>query len=218
MGKSASATAEAIRSTPPRGTILVVEDQKASWSIVKGPLIARGWTAQRAANGRAALAAVEDTIFAGAMVDLGLPDMHGFDVILGTRGMGRLFPIVVLTGIDDDDDINRAHAIGVSYWRKSSYNPENFDRFSTDCETWLSETPAGLIDRLAEEHGITGRAREVLHEGYFTTDHKLIAAALGISHHTVHSHVQVILEKTGADTFEELMVPIRREVARKARR
>jgi CheY-like chemotaxis protein len=67
MGTSATARAEATH--PSRGTILVFEDQRAAWRMVEDPLVARGWTPQRAANGRAALEAVEEAIFAGAMVD-----------------------------------------------------------------------------------------------------------------------------------------------------
>jgi DNA-binding NarL/FixJ family response regulator len=191
----------------PTCTILVVEDQRAGWQLIERPTIARGWKARRAATVQAALAALVEA-FAGLVVDLGLPDGSGYEVIAAARKARPRIPILIVTGIRDDDDINRAQALGVQLCRKPCED-ENVARFLSDCEAWLTKNPTALVDDLAQTYGLKEGPRRVLTGGVITTERKLLAQRLNLSLDTVKSHVSTILELTGASSFEDLVIPIR---------
>jgi DNA-binding response OmpR family regulator len=84
--------------------ILVVEDQDRTASFLQKGLSADGFVVERAATGQAALAAGSDPDLDLAILDLGLPDMDGLDVLLQWREQGNEVPVIILTGRDKVDD------------------------------------------------------------------------------------------------------------------
>lgn len=84
--------------------ILVVEDQDRTASFLEKGLSADGFVVERAATGRSALAAGSDPDLDLAILDLGLPDMDGLDVLLQWREQGNEVPVIILTGRDKVDD------------------------------------------------------------------------------------------------------------------
>lgn len=84
--------------------ILVVEDQDRTASFLEKGLSADGFVVERAATGQSALAAGSDPDLDLAILDLGLPDMDGLDVLLQWREQGNEVPVIILTGRDKVDD------------------------------------------------------------------------------------------------------------------
>lgn len=84
--------------------ILVVEDEDGIASFIAKGLSADGFVVERAATGQAALAAGADPNLDLAILDLGLPDMDGLDVLLQWRENGNEIPTVILTARDKVDD------------------------------------------------------------------------------------------------------------------
>jgi two-component system KDP operon response regulator KdpE len=83
--------------------VLVVEDERALLRALSMNLAARGYDVIEADNGTRALVAVAEQQPDAILLDLGLPDLTGFDVIRGIRSSSRV-PIVVLSARSDSTD------------------------------------------------------------------------------------------------------------------
>jgi two-component system KDP operon response regulator KdpE len=77
--------------------ILVVDDEPQILRALRINLKSRAYDVETAANGVQALAAAARRLPDAVVLDLGLPDMDGAEVILGLRGWTSV-PIVVLSG------------------------------------------------------------------------------------------------------------------------
>jgi len=82
-------------------TVLVVDDEPAIRRLLRTSLAAQGYHVVEAADGAAALAAVQRDKPDLVILDLGLPDMDGVDVIRAVRGKSAL-PIIVLSVREDE--------------------------------------------------------------------------------------------------------------------
>jgi two-component system KDP operon response regulator KdpE len=83
--------------------ILVVDDEPQLLRALRINLTSRTYEVDTAANGVDALAAAARQVPDAILLDLGLPDMDGVEVILGLRGWTTV-PIVVLSGRADAGD------------------------------------------------------------------------------------------------------------------
>ncbi|MHA7306176.1 response regulator [Arthrobacter sp. TMN-49] len=77
-------------------TVLVVDDEPQILRALQINLHAHGYTVVPAPNGTAALAAAQTQAIDVVVLDLGLPDMDGLEVIAGLRGWTEV-PIIVLS-------------------------------------------------------------------------------------------------------------------------
>jgi DNA-binding response OmpR family regulator len=84
--------------------VLVVEDEPRIASFVVKGLRASGFTAEVAATGADALAAIPGGAFDLVVLDLGLPDMDGLDVLRRLRRGGNATPVLVLSARDAVED------------------------------------------------------------------------------------------------------------------
>ncbi|WP_304512162.1 response regulator [Amycolatopsis sp. GM8] len=84
-------------------TVLVVDDEPQIVRALRINLSARGYKVITAHDGAAALRAVADTKPDVVVLDLGLPDMDGNEVIAGLRGWTTV-PIIVLSARSDSPD------------------------------------------------------------------------------------------------------------------
>jgi len=88
-------------------TVLVVDDEPQIVRALRINLSARGYKVVTAHDGTAALKAVAETKPDVVVLDLGLPDMDGNEVIEGLRGWTTV-PIIVLSARSDSPDKVRA--------------------------------------------------------------------------------------------------------------
>ena len=94
-------------------TILIVEDDERIASfLVKGMRIA-GFTAIWVTTGTDALARLEEGGIDVELLDLGLPDIDGLEVLRQARERGVDVPVVVITARTDTRDRAIALALGV---------------------------------------------------------------------------------------------------------
>jgi two-component system KDP operon response regulator KdpE len=91
--------------------VLVVDDEPALARALAINLRAHGWEVVTAADGRSALDAAATTHPDVVVLDLGLPDMDGVEVIAGLRGWTRV-PIVVLSARQHGEDKVEALDLG----------------------------------------------------------------------------------------------------------
>ncbi len=93
------------------GRVLVVDDEPPIVRAVAANLRARGYQAQTAGNAAVALAAVELEQPDCIVLDLGLPDLHGLEVLRRLRSWTPV-PVVVLTAADSEHDKIKAFQLG----------------------------------------------------------------------------------------------------------
>jgi two-component system KDP operon response regulator KdpE len=82
-------------------SVLVIDDEPGLLRAMRINLAARGYSVSTAASGRAGLAAVAKDKPDAVILDLGLPDMDGTDVITGVRGWSSI-PVLVLSARDQE--------------------------------------------------------------------------------------------------------------------
>jgi len=83
--------------------VLVVDDDAQILRALRINLAAQGYQVLTAADGASALRTAADGLPDVVLLDLGLPDMDGIDVIAGLRGWTQV-PIVVLSARTDPTD------------------------------------------------------------------------------------------------------------------
>jgi two-component system KDP operon response regulator KdpE len=83
--------------------VLVVDDEASILRVVAANLRAHGYEALTAASGKAALTLVETQQPDCILLDLGLPDVGGLEVLRRLRAWTTT-PVVIFTAIDDQHD------------------------------------------------------------------------------------------------------------------
>jgi two-component system KDP operon response regulator KdpE len=81
--------------------VLVVDDEPSILRVVAANLRARGYEALIAASGKDALTVIETQQPDCIVLDLGLPDVSGLEVLRHLRAWTRT-PVVILTAVDDE--------------------------------------------------------------------------------------------------------------------
>ena len=85
--------------------VLVEDDERIRRSVAQG-LTERGYDVRAAATGREGLSMVTDARPDAMILDLGLPDIPGSELLRMVRAVDRL-PVIVATALDDESEIVR---------------------------------------------------------------------------------------------------------------
>jgi two-component system response regulator PhoP len=80
--------------------LLVIEDDKTLRESLAAKLVESGFAVEQAADGREGLHYAIEYPIDLAIVDLGLPEMSGLDIIREVRKAGKSYPILILTARD----------------------------------------------------------------------------------------------------------------------
>jgi DNA-binding response OmpR family regulator len=141
------------------GTALVVEDEESIAALVRSYLERDGFTVVRAGCGREALAEVDRRPVRVVVLDIGLPDMDGFEVCKRIRIESRV-PILMLTARDEEPDRVSGLELGADDYLTKPFSPRELiarvRAVLRRAEPWLDEA------RLASGDVVVQRdAREV---------------------------------------------------------
>jgi DNA-binding response OmpR family regulator len=94
--------------------VLIVEDDALIGLMLEDELEAAGWGTVVACTAEAALREARAGPFDLALVDLGLPDMDGVELVRRLRAMAPGMPVVVCTGYPTGDAMMRRLPGGVA--------------------------------------------------------------------------------------------------------
>lgn len=131
--------------------VLLVEDDVALANGMVVALRAQGFTVNHVALGQQALNTIRSQDCDAVILDLGLPDMDGLDVLKITRQKNSRLPVLVLTARDCVDDRIRGLDFGADdYLVKPFAMPELFARLRV-IERRLGTASSHLINL----HGVT---------------------------------------------------------------
>lgn len=98
---------------PAVGTVLLVEDDPKIASFIKKGLRREGFQVDWVETGVEAIARLDEGGVDVQLLDLGLPDIDGLDVLRVVRDRGMDVPVIVITGRSDPRDRAIALSLGV---------------------------------------------------------------------------------------------------------
>jgi DNA-binding NarL/FixJ family response regulator len=139
------------------------------------------------------------------LVDIGLPDTNGLELIPQIRALSPNTKIIVLTVYEDDDKIFRAVCAGASgYLLKGSSAAEIVDSVrealsgGSPMSPKIAHRVLDLFTRFApqqNDYGLSEREREILRLIVAGRTNKELAAELQLSIHTVDTYLRRIYTK-----------------------
>lgn len=105
--------------------ILVVDDEADQVEALSYRLRKLGYDAATASSGEQALESATSVVPDLILLDLGLPDLNGFDVCqqLGDNATTCGVPVIILSGMETDDVVRRARSAGCAYYLRKPYDP-----------------------------------------------------------------------------------------------
>jgi two-component system response regulator TctD len=101
---------------------LIEDDAPLSRGLVAA-LTAEGYSVDPAPDGASALMMASDEPYAIITLDVGLPDMSGFDVLKSLRAKGCHAPVLILTARDEIDDRVRGLDLGADDYLLKPFEP-----------------------------------------------------------------------------------------------
>lgn len=106
--------------TPPK-KVLVVEDEKPIARPLALKLKFFGFDAKIAYDGEEALSILKNEKFDLILLDLVMPKVDGFSVLLELKARGDQTPVIVASNLSQEEDIKRAMDLGVKgYYIKAN--------------------------------------------------------------------------------------------------
>ncbi|SRR6266540_3211792 len=145
------------------GTALVVEDEDSIAALVRSYLERDGFTVVRARSGKDALVELERRPVRVVVLDIGLPDLDGFEVCRRIRAHSRV-PILMLTARDEEPDRVTGLELGADDYLTKPFSPRELlarvRAVLRRSEAWLDEDELALGDVV-----VRPEAREVRVDG-----------------------------------------------------
>ena len=145
--------------------LLIVEDEERVASFLGKGLRAHGYAVEWVQNGQDALRRLKDPGISLVILDLGLPDLDGLDVLEDLRGRGSAVPVLVLSARGRVDDRVKGLNLGADDYLGK---PFAFEELLARVQANLRRRPAGppgvllaggiCIDPLRREVTVNGRA------------------------------------------------------------
>jgi CheY-like chemotaxis protein len=119
----AQGEADSLAALPSR--ILVVDDNASNRDLLKRRLERQGHFVTLAENGIAALALVREAAFDLILLDLLMPDISGFDVLLTLKGDSSLrdIPVIMISALNELDSIVRCIEAGADDYLAKPFDP-----------------------------------------------------------------------------------------------
>ena len=135
------------------------------------------------------------------VMDLGLPEISGFEAIIAIRKLDRGAKIVVLTNFEGSEDVYRALRNGAMAYLTKDTSGQELVTAILNVHQGSRYLPRAVRDRLAERipcTELTPREHQVLDLIAHGNSNREIASKLQIAEKTVRIHVSSLLSKLGA--------------------
>ncbi len=199
--------------------ILIIEDEAALLERVTAQLREQGYAVDTAADGRTGLYIGQEYPLDAAVVDLGLPDLSGIEVIRRWRTAGRRFPILILTARGRwQDKVEGLEAGADDYLVKPFYTEELLARLralirrtSGWSQAILDCAPVAL-DPGAQQVTLSGQPVEVTAYEYKLLEYLMLHAGTVISKTELTEHLYQEDEDRDSNVLEVLVGRLRRKL------
>lgn len=161
-----------------------------------------------------ARSALKKRSFTAVVVDVGLPDGSGLDLITDARSHDPSIAALVVSGGVDERRLAEAHHLGAHYLLKP-VDTRQLGLFAVRMRSKVRDRDAkiaALIERWAVEYDLTGAEAGVLALAVQGAARSRLADLRGVAASTVKKQVQVILTKTGDGSLEAAVSRILRAI------
>ena len=139
-----------------REKILVIEDEKSISHFISTVLNNNGYEAMQAQTGEEALSMISSHCPDLVILDLGLPDMDGLDILRSLRSWSSL-PVVVVSARSHERDKVAALDLGADDYLTKPFNPlELVARVKTQLRRYTRYNQGGQPGGEAQEHDFRG--------------------------------------------------------------
>ena len=199
--------------------ILIIEDEAALLERVTAQLREQGYAVDSAADGRTGLYLGQEYPLDAAVVDLGLPDLSGIEVIRRWRTAGRKFPILILTARGRwQDKVEGLEAGADDYLVKPFYTEELLARLRALIRRAGGWTQAVLgcgpiaLDTGAQQVTLAGQAVELTAYEYKLLEYLMLHAGAVISKTELTEHLYQEDEDRDSNVLEVLVGRLRRKL------
>lgn len=110
---------------PPAGRVLVVDDNELNRDLLSTRLKQQGLMVQTANDGRAALLYMRGLPFDLVLLDLMMPGIDGFEVLITMRADAALkhVPVIVISAMDQLEGVVRSLELGADDYISKPFNP-----------------------------------------------------------------------------------------------
>jgi DNA-binding NarL/FixJ family response regulator len=196
-----------------RGAFLVVEDDPSVGRMLRRVLEQFRPTSVVSSVRAAKKTLRSDGPWTGLVVDIGLPDGSGLDVVAHARMRHPLLPVLVLTGLYDPAYINRSHALQTEVACKPIDQTDlvGFVQRAIAFERVPERRLARLVDELAREVALTPNEVELVAAALADVPRAALAEQLAVSENTLKTRVRNLLGKTGHGSLHALVKQLLRE-------
>ena len=199
--------------------ILMIEDETALLERVTQQLREQGYAVDSAADGRTGLYLGQEYPLDAAVVDLGLPDLSGIEVIRRWRAAGRKFPILILTARGRwQDKVEGLEAGADDYLVKPFYTEELLARLRALIRRTGGWTQAVLqcgpiaLDTGAQQVTLVGQRVELTAYEYKLLEYLILHAGTVISKTELTEHLYQEDEDRDSNVLEVLVGRLRRKL------
>lgn len=199
--------------------VLIIEDEAALLERVTAQLRGQGYAVDSAANGRTGLYLGQEYPLDAAVVDLGLPDMSGIEVIRRWRAGGRKFPVLILTARGRwQDKVEGLEAGADDYLVKPFYTEELLARLRALIRRTGGWTQAVLdcgpiaLNTGAQQVTLAGQPVELTAYEYKLLEYLMLHAGTVISKTELTEHLYQEDEDRDSNVLEVLVGRLRRKL------
>jgi DNA-binding NarL/FixJ family response regulator len=198
--------------------VLVVEDDRRLRALIPGLMGGHGLVVTCVGSARDALASLDAVDPDVVVVDLGLPDMDGVDLIEILRARRPATPVVVLTIASSEARIMAALRKGAcGYLFKEDLGrrlaPAIADAFDGGApmspavaQLVLAQVRAPRALRPSSDATLTPREQEVIEHIARGLTYDEVAVSLGVTVNTVRTHIRVLYGKLDVTTKTEAVM------------
>jgi two-component system copper resistance phosphate regulon response regulator CusR len=176
--------------------ILIAEDEARIASFLDKGLRANGFATTIVDDGRVAAAVARDSDFDLVILDLGLPTLHGLDVLAEMRERGEHLPVIILTARDEIETTVAGFSVGADDYVTKPFRFEELlarirVRLRTDAaqETTLLRAGDVTLDLRTRRASVGGRTVELTAREFALAETFLRHADQVLSRQQLLSHV-----------------------------
>jgi CheY-like chemotaxis protein len=131
------------RGSSPRPRLLVVEDDQDIRDMLRDRLRSEGYTVQTAGDGRETIALLRQGSIDGVILDIGIPEIDGLEVLSLLRRQDQTLPVVIMTAVESLDRALLAMEAGAQAYL---LKPFEIGQLKLVVDRWFKPAVGGEID------------------------------------------------------------------------
>lgn len=203
-----------------KGAILVVDDEAQVRETVRALLQRAGFFVATAEDGEQAIGMSKRRDFDAIVLDLRMPGMSGMDVLRALKQCHYPSEIIILTGYGTVSSAVDALKLGaLDYLIKPGAIHELPQKAQQAVELRRRKQMGmigGAIQHLASVHHLTPKQAEVCRNLIAGRSNAEIAQEMGITEHTVKTHLKHVFERLDVESRTELAAKVLEAIGQEA--